>query len=585
MRPRYLIVAEGREPNPKLMNRIAERTGLQQAFAKPGLKAFVNADCCCLTHSDRGLIVGTLFRRHGVAEQIVSSESLNWEALARSDGNILLQSFWGGYVAAIVDSSGITITRDPSATFACYFARLRDLVAFGSDAELLIQAGVADGAIDWHGLSCDFFSGGIPDAATSLVAIQELLPGFRMRWPSACEQQSCWSPWNFVHGAAGEKPGAERLARTVRHSIAAWAKSRGPLLLSLSGGLDSSIVACSLAAAGAETFCLTMYDEGDAGGDERAYARALSAHLKLPLIERPYRLEAIDLREPLGPHLPRTKDRTHALAYERAHVEVALEIGADAFVTGNGGDSVFGYSQSAAPIVDRLMTEGLGAGSLEAAVDVCRQTGCSLMDAAASAWRLARRPRRYRCLPNTLFLSRATIDQCGDRPLRHPWLDAPAGAVPGKAAHIASILRVQQSMEPNRSRYLEVINPLMSQPIVETCLAVPSWEWRLGGIDRSLIRKAFASDLPSVIARRRVKGGPSHFAARVLDCFRTSIRDRLIEGHLASEGILDTAAVERALAGERQCVPEERVRLLEFVAAEAWIDSWLMGRPRTQLRP
>lgn len=584
MRPRFLFIAGGREANPTLLARIPERTGLVPAFAQAGLKAFVNSDCCCLSEPDRGLVVGTLFHRHGVAEQIVSSSSLDWATVGGSSGDILFQSVWGGYVAAIVDSGGITIARDPSATFACYFARQRDLLAFASDAELLVQAGFADGAIDWQGLVRDFFSAGVPSASTSLLGIEELLPGFRLRWPSPCEQQSCWSPWNFVREAAGEEAGPERLARTVRHSIAAWAKNRGPLLLSLSGGLDSSVVACSLAAAGAETFCLTMYDEEDSGGDERAYARALSAHLDLPLIERPYRLDAIDLQEPLAPHLPRTKDRTQALAYERAHLEIAQEIGADAFVTGNGGDSVFGYSQSAAPIIDRFLVEGAGRGSLETILDVCRQTGCSLIDAAASAWRLARRPPCYRCLPNPLFLSQAAIGQWADRDLDHPWLDAPAGALPGKVAHIASILRVQQSMEPSRSRYLQVINPLMSQPIVETCLQVPSWKWRSGGIDRSLLRRAFLSDLPAVIARRRVKGGPSHFAARIVDTFRSSIRERLIEGHLASEGILDAADIERALAGERQCTPEERVRLLEFVAAEAWIDSWLRGWRRTQLR-
>ena len=220
------------------MARIPERTGLVPAFAKPSLKAFVNSDCCCLADQDRGFVVGTLFPRHGIAEQIVSSSSLDWEAFARSAGDILFQSFWGGYVAAIVDSGGITITRDPSATHACYFVRQRDLVAFASDAELLVQAGFADGAIDWKGLTRDFFSAGVPSASTSLLEIQELLPGFRLRWPAPCEQQPCWSPWNFVRAAAGKEAGSERLARSVKHSIAAWAKNRGPLLLSLSGGLE-----------------------------------------------------------------------------------------------------------------------------------------------------------------------------------------------------------------------------------------------------------------------------------------------------------------------------------------------------------
>ncbi len=258
------------------------------AFAKPSLKAFVNSDCCCLADQDRGFVVGTLFPRHGIAEQIVSSSSLDWEAFARSAGDILFQSFWGGYVAAIVDSGGITVTRDPSATLACYFVRRRDLVAFASDAELLVQASFADGAIDWKGLTRDFFSAGVPTHRPRFSRSRNCFPAFDCDGLGLASSNRAGRPGISCAQLPGRRPASERLARSVKHSIAAWAKNRGPLLLSLSGGLNSSIVACSLAAARAETFCLTMYDEEDPGGDERAYARALSAHLDLPLIERPY---------------------------------------------------------------------------------------------------------------------------------------------------------------------------------------------------------------------------------------------------------------------------------------------------------
>jgi asparagine synthase (glutamine-hydrolysing) len=117
----------------------------------------------------------------------------------------------------------------------------------------------------------------------------------------------------------------------------------------------------------------------------------------------------------------------------------------------------------------------------------------------------------------------------------------------------------------------------MSQPVVETCLSVPSWRWRAGGVDRSLARRAFAADLPPSIVRRHVKGGPDGFTARILDRFRAEIRERLLDGHLAREKIVDREAVAHEL-DHGPGGGEERARILELVAAEAWIDSWLTRR-------
>ena len=78
-----------------------------------------------------------------------------------------------------------------------------------------------------------------------------------------------------------------------------------------------------------------------------------------------------------------------------------------------------------------------------------------------------------------------------------------------------------------------------------------------------------------MILGRRVKGGPSHFAAQILDGFRDQIRERLLDGHLAREAVVDRIALEEALRDGRLCTSEERVRILELVAAEAWLESWM----------
>jgi asparagine synthase (glutamine-hydrolysing) len=360
----------------------------------------------------------------------------------------------------------------------------------------------------------------------------------------------------------------------VTQCVQGWASTCGKLVLSVSGGLDSSIVAACLKGAGApDVHCVTMFGD-DAEGDEREYARGLCEALGLPLTECHYRVEDVDIGAPLGAHQPRPFGRTQSYAYEQAHLAVARNIGADAFMTGNGGDNVFGYSQSAAAIADRVMSEGVGPGLFGTLRDVCRQTGCSMIEAGLSALRTGRAAPSYRWRPIEDLLHPDILESLRALELTHSWLEAPPGSLPGKAAHIAALLRVLPNLHPGRSQHAPVLNPLVSQPVMEACLAIPSWQWRAGGFDRAVARAAFRGDLPDLIARRRGKGGPSGFTVQLLAHYRPAIRERLLDGHLAAQRIIDAQAVERVLADERPIIGEERTRLLTFLSVEAWLGFW-----------
>jgi asparagine synthase (glutamine-hydrolysing) len=579
MSPRYVFVlAEDLTSRTERVRLVSERTGLQQVFSSGQISALANSACSSIPVADVGCILGSLFRRHGAAEALTALQEGDALAIARSDGQVLLDAYWGGYVAVIARGEHTIVLRDPSGTFPCYYACTPGFALFASDAELLAACDVAS-AVDVEDVGRQFYRAFVPSPATALRGIHELLAGFELRFPSGMEiQQARWSPWEHVFNAgAAPVEAAERLARTVSHSVQSWASTRHRLLLSVSGGLDSSIIAACLAKANADVVCLTMFTD-DPAGDERLFARALCDHLGIRLVERAYRIEDIDITEPLAPHLPRPRDRAQALAYERVNLEVAAEVGADGFVTGNGGDNVFGYSQSAAPIADRYLAEGIGEGLFRSLRDVCRQTGCSVFDALGHAWRLAHGSPRHRIRPNALLLDPDFVAGLGADELRHPWLDPPPGALPGTTAHISSILRVQPILEAARGYHWPVLSPLVCQPVIETCLAVPSWEWRAGGRDRALARHAFAAELPSLIANRRVKGTPGRFAARLLDHFRGPIRDRLLGGRLAERGIIDAAAIGQLLAGEHPVSDLQRVRILELVNAEAWMEHWSARR-------
>lgn len=583
MRPRYLVLVSTGAELVESAQRIAEQTGLRLARCTSRLAVLVNQACSCLETDGDGVVLGTLFHRHGPARAIQALGDAERGVLARGGSEALLKSYWGGYLAVRIQGEAVEILRDPSAALPCYRAQADGIAMLASDVELLAMGGGAPEGVDWDALGRMLYSCGLPTIETALGGITTLFPGAAIALQDGAERSlPGWSPWDFVAPNAGEETAAtaERLRRVVEQCIAAWASLYRHPLLSLSGGLDSSIVAACLARSGSSATCMTMYTD-DVAGDERGFAQTVCTSLGLPLVDARYDLDAVDLGRALGAHLPRPLGRAEAQPYEVAHREAAARIGSDAFFTGNGGDNVFGFSQSAVALADRALHEGPGAGAFATLRDICRQTGAGPLRVTRAAVAIARRPPAYHWKPSPSFLHPDLIASLRDLELSHPWLEAPPWALPGRAVHIAGLVRAHPTLESDRSRIAPLINPLLSQPIIEACLAIPSWQWREGGRDRAMARTAFAERLPATIVERRVKGTPDPFCSEIVRRRREELRERLMDGQLAAHGILDPGAIEEALRPGRPTASEQNVRLLELVNVEAWATLWSSRRPGT----
>jgi len=575
MRARYLILLK-KGPVPSASDLAAE-LGLTIAVDRPDLLVLTGGDCRSYALGE-GYVLGTLFARFGPPAPVEATQL----AIGTTDGatsaeDRLLQRYWGGYVGIVPARAGHRILRDPSGALPCYYAETGFGLVVASDMDLLLAVRKTPPAVGWTLLVKHLYLRGLPSPETCLHGIEELLPGYALDVSAGIvDQRIWWSPW--MHVEADPEAGApqpDQLRRVISSSVEALTAAHGRLLVSVSGGLDSSIVAACLARSGREVHCVTMYTT-DPSGDERIYARELCRHLALPLTECVYRIDDVDLDQAMSPHLPRPIGRSLAQAYERAHLKIAQEIKADAFVTGNGGDNVLGFSQSAAAVTDHYLRHGLGLGLLRTIRDVCRQTESGPAEVVRAALRLKR--RGYLWSTGPMFLGAEMLVALAPQPLHQPWLDVPGGVGPGKAAQVASLLRVQPSLEPGRSRYAPVLAPLLSQPVIETCLAIPSWEWRAGGRDRAVARAAFAADLPPAIIGRRSKGGPDGFSAIILREHRTAIRERLLDGLLARNGVVDRFALEARFADRRPFSGEEQGRLLELLDTEAWARTWSSWR-------
>ena len=532
-------------------------------------------DSALLLSDGNGVAIGHVFSREDKPRRISSTSTA--PATNPITGAGLLSSAWGGYVAFWFDNSGKTMgLRDPSGTVPCWIGRFNGLVVIASDLETVFATGVVQPQIDWPYLWSYLYAYDFPTHATALENVSELMPGFQLELgKSPAAQLPTWSPWDHVAPIPGSTEDlADRLAQTLSSTLKTWGSCFDTVVMGVSGGLDSSIVTEGLAQATSNLQLLTMATH-DPLGDERHYARILAAHLGLPLTEVFHETATVEIFEPSSTHLPRPLGRAFGQSTQRAKLELGAAISCDAYFSGVGGDNVFGYTQSASPIVDRLKSEGLGKGTLQTLRNVCRLTECSVWEAVSMAGTIWRAPKNRMWLGSSdRFLGPARAYTPATT--EHPWISASTATLPGKFGHVAGLVRIQGTLGSfPRASCAPQIHPLLSQPIVELCLGIPSWHWVAGGRNRGLARLAYERRLPPELINRRSKGGPSGFAYDVAQVYRRQIREHLLDGVGLKQGLFDHVSLEIALASDRPYLNDDHVRLFELLEVECWARYWL----------
>jgi asparagine synthase (glutamine-hydrolysing) len=127
--------------------------------------------------------------------------------------------------------------------------------------------------------------------------------------------------------------------------------------------------------------------------------------------------------------------------------------------------------------------------------------------------------------------------------------------------------------------YPERTLPLVSQPLVELCLRIPTYVLIKNGMDRATARRAFAPDLPPEIVKRRNKGRIDQHVRNLLDANLDFVRDFLMNGRLVKEGLLDRRNLELYLTRDRSPADYQYAEILhEHLCIEAWLSRWLDNR-------
>jgi asparagine synthase (glutamine-hydrolysing) len=511
-----------------------------------------------------------------------------------SDAELLAHAFrkWGphlpahvlGEFAAVIwdiRAKTALLTHDSLSLAPLFYARRSEGLVFATHiAELVDDA--ATQRLDDEYLADFLAHGFITGERTPYRTIRRLLPGESLWWSGG--QLRPVRSWNLAdvpshrcrNDAEFEEQFRELLAAGVRSSLAA----SGPTFISLSGGLDSSSIACAAAGFGAShlaaysVICPHWPDT-----DEQPWMQAVVEHCHMAW----HKVDVEDILPfstlPSGFH-----GEPSQIAMNEKQLcfqdDLLRSLGSTVMLTGNGGNTLLGAYPGEIPahLVDALFD-----GKPIAALRSLR------------SWRNKSNERRS----YSYWLSRALIlpafehlrgRNVSDRRLSFPpWLKrdyaqkmrleerarsriAPACRNPGRQQLWDSLWTLSLAMTSIQQRRMsfDLRAPLMYRPLVEFMCGIP-WEQKLRPrCDRYLQRRALKGVLPELVRRRATKGSGN--PALVEGLRRSSDWFDYVcdKPQMAERGMVEAAqwrdAVRQASVGQTN---DDRF-FLAGVAVESW---------------
>jgi asparagine synthase (glutamine-hydrolysing) len=490
----------------------------------------------------------------------------------------------GEYAAVVWDVRANTalLTHDSLSLAQLFYAPRSEGLAFATHVADLVDDAAA-GQLDDEYLADFLARGFITGERTPYRSIRRILPGQSLWWSEGRLRPV--RSWNLAdvpsrrygNDAEYEEQFRALLGAGVRASLA----GPGPTFISLSGGLDSSSIAC--AAAGASdlaAYSVICPDWPDT--DEQPWMQAVVEHCHMAW-------HKVDVDEilpfstlPAGFHGEPSQIAMNEKQL-RFQDDLLRSMDSTVMLTGNGGNTLLGANPGEIPV---HLVDALFDGKPIAAFRALRGWRDKSNERRSYSYWLS----RALMVPALEHLRGRKVSGADRRLSFPPWLKrdyaqkmhleerarsriAPACRNPGRQQLWDSLWTLALAMTSIQQRRMsfDIRAPLMYRPLVEFMSGIP-WEQKLRPrCDRYLQRRALKGVLPELVRRRATKGSGN--PALVEGLRRSSDWfDYLCDKPLMAErGIVEAAqwrdAVRQASVGQTN---DDRF-FLGGVAVESWL--------------
>jgi len=539
--------------------------------------------------SGGGVVLGKLFERPSNSPSVAAPLSLDEPRTRRileSHGRLLVESYWGRYVAFLnEDGSGTSwVLRDPSGGLPCVTVRFGGVRLFFSAMRDIQHLGLGPFDLNWGYLAASICMMKGPTHATGLRQVSQVLGGecVELRDDHA-RSTFYWDPLQIANTNIIENPleATHAMRDCVMDAVRAWGSCYTSITLSLSGGLDSSILYAALRDTDAKSklTCFHFYPIGP-DIDERRFARLVARSGGSELLERP-RNSTLSLRPLLdceASHEP--SNYLYYLENSRPDAEIAASHNATAAFTGWGGDQLFYQNHAFLAAGDYLHYRRLGLQFLRIAFDAAQMDRVSVWHVLREAFAERVQQRRWTLRAEVAewmpLVRREVIDSVySSADYIHPLLNDPRDTPSGKLWHAFQVMSPWEFYDPfGAEDDPERVSPLYSQPVLELCLRIPVHILTYGGWDRAIARRAFYEELPREVANRRNKGGIERHVRGIFEHNIGFMREMLLDGALVQQGLIDRKKLALALSGKASKLRPGLAELLDFIGTEAWLRHW-----------
>lgn len=561
-----------------------------------------------MTAGDSGLWItynGEIYNYLELREEL-SAEG--YEAVSRSDTEVLLQMYQrhgkdclhrlnGMFAFAIWDSRQrrLFAARDRLGIKPFYYVQMADVLLFASEIKALLQHPQVRAEIDYEALQDYLDLQYCLGDKTLFKGIKRLLPGQYLTW---CDGALAIETYWDLSFAPAERPGhSEELLALLRDAVRLRLRSDVPVGTHLSGGLDSSAIAC-LAAPQLDA-PLSVFTGGFAVAeryDESRYARIVAESLGAQYYQVfPSATDLADsfvdmvyyLDEPVAGAAVFPQYFLSKLAAR--HVKVVLG--------GQGGDELFcGYTRYLIGYVESCLQKAIygqaplvgdeSLSHIEDSLTYLRGFEPTMQKLFASDLFAAPGARYYRLLQRSQDMEGILADDSW-REVGYSTSEAFCAEFDGVQSdhlidrmlyidiknHLQSLLHLEDRTSMAAS--LESRLPLLDYRIVEYALAQPAAHRFAGGRPKHLLKEAVRGVVPDAIVERKDKMG---FPVPIFEWFggelKEYVEDILLGQRTHARGFFDMASVERSVRSEK---PFGRT-VWGLLSLELWFRQFFDGR-------
>lgn len=531
-------------------------------------------------------------------------------ALYRRYGQNLAAELNGDYVLALFDAreKRLLLARDIVGTRPLYYAAIGNVLAFASEIKALLTVLPGPPKPNVQYLAVNLL-GGMPPSDAGLTHFQDIIslrPGHTLVKEQGKDAR-VFRHWDFeVEKGIRFKRDEEYVDAFREHffnAVKRRIRSKYPVVVSVSGGLDSSSIYCVAhklleqdASLTPRLIGITHSAPEGSSADERKFIAAIERDYGVTMETVPIEFSGVlaglertvrTFEAPWGDiqwrNNERMLDRTRAA-------------GARSFLGGQWGDQVLFDAAYLADLARGLrwttlarhleeLPKWMGAYKSWLVKYTARQTAKSLIPEAVRPMIMAYRRRtapinRDQRWFTEWFRNEGRKQWPIYRPRRARFVSHSAKARYEDCGAKYYLQAMEMYNKSGASKQLEFLLPFLDRDVLQFLIQIPGEQIALNGVHRGLLRVAMRGILPQEIATRRSKGNFTSIENQMLAQQYQEISNFFASNDLLTrEGYVDGEALKSTLAELPKAVPEYGCRLTwdlsDLLAFAEWVRQFI----------